>query len=256
MPPGVGYPGKNSRYTPPTPLAQKSAARQGAISNKVLGLGAANLGDSPTARRAQNKAFEKNERMNAFDANRTGRSTPKVRMVPGQGSTTTPVRIKPRPINPNRLPVPMGGGSMGGGSNLPARVGGNLPARINSRTPMNPSRNLPARASGMGPTSGPRPINAGNINHTPQRRLMLGTGKTTTKSPIDPGVGGGGGKGAGAAGGSTGGAGDGAARGLANKMKNGRGLLIGMGAAVVAGLAYAGRRDDGTSSGRSSAYRY
>jgi len=247
MPPGVGYPGKNSRYTPPTPLAQKSAARQGAISNKVLGLGAANLGDSPTARRAQNKAFEKNERINAFDANRTGRSTPKVRMVPGQGSTTTPVRIKPRPINPNRLPVPMGGGSMGGGSNLPARVGGNLPARINSRTPMSPSRNLPATR-----TSGPRPINVGNIDHTPQRRLMLGTGKTTTKSPIDPGVGG---KGAGAAAGSTGGAGDGAARGL-SRMKNGRGLLIGMGAAVVAGLAYAGRRDDGTSSGRSSAYRY
>jgi hypothetical protein len=244
MPPGVGYPGRNSRYTPPTPLAQKSAGRQGAISNKVLGLGAANLGDSPTARRAQNKAFEKNERINAFDANRTGRATPKVRMVPGQGSTTTPVRIKPRPINPNRLPVPMGGGSMGGGSNLPARVGGNLPARINSRTPMNPSRNLPATR-----TSGPRPINLGDINHTPQRRLMLGTGKTTTKGPTDPGLA------AKTTPRSTGGLGDGVAGG-ASKMRNGRGLLIGMGAAVVAGLAYAGRRDDGTSSGRSSAYRY
>jgi hypothetical protein len=244
MPPGVGYPGKNSRYTPPTPLAQKSAGRQGAISNKVLGLGAANLGDSPTARRAQNKAFEKNERINAFDANRTGRATPKVRMVPGQGSTTTPVRIKPRPINPNRLPVPMGGGSMGGGSNLPARVGGNLPARINSRTPMNPARNLPATR-----TSGPRPINLGDINHTPQRRLMLGTGKTTTKGPTDPR------SAAKTTARSTGGLGD-SAGDAASKMRNGRGLLIGMGAAVVAGLAYAGRRDDGTSSGRSSAYRY
>jgi hypothetical protein len=247
MPPGVGYPGKNSRYTPPTPLAQKSAGRQGAIANKVLGLGAANLGDSPTARRAQNKAFEKNERINAFDANRTGRATPKVRMVPGQGSTTTPVRIKSRPINPDRLPVPMSSGPRGAGSNLPARR--NLPATTGGRTPMNPSRNLPARASGMGSTSGPRPINVGNINHTPQRQLMLGTGRTTTKGPTDPV------SAAKTTTRSTGGLGDGVAGG-ASKMRNGRGLLIGMGAAVVAGLAYAGRRDNGTSSGRSSAYRY
>jgi hypothetical protein len=111
---------------------------------------------------------------------------------------------------------------------------------------MNPSRNLPATR-----TSGPRPINLGDINHTPQRRLMLGTGKTTTQGPIDPGTG----TGTRPRPHSTGGLGD-KVSGGASKMRNGRGLLIGMGAAVVAGLAYAGRRDDGTSSGRSSAYRY
>lgn len=35
-----------------------------------------------------------------------------------------------------------------------------------------------------------------------------------------------------------------------------RGLLIGAGAAVVAGLAYSGRRGEGSSGGRTSQYRY
>jgi hypothetical protein len=36
----------------------------------------------------------------------------------------------------------------------------------------------------------------------------------------------------------------------------GKGLLIGAGAAVVAGLAYSGRRGEGSSGGRTSQYRY
>jgi hypothetical protein len=35
-----------------------------------------------------------------------------------------------------------------------------------------------------------------------------------------------------------------------------KGLLIGAGAAVVAGLAYSGRRGEGSSGGRTSQYRY
>jgi len=39
-------------------------------------------------------------------------------------------------------------------------------------------------------------------------------------------------------------------------MRSGRGMLIGAGAAVVAGLAYSGKRGEGSSGGRTSQYRY
>jgi hypothetical protein len=39
-------------------------------------------------------------------------------------------------------------------------------------------------------------------------------------------------------------------------MRSGKGMLIGAGAAVVAGLAYSGRRGEGSSGGRTSQYRY
>lgn len=44
--------------------------------------------------------------------------------------------------------------------------------------------------------------------------------------------------------------------GLRSLTKNKKGLAIGAGAAVIAGLAYAGRRGDGSSGGRTSMYRY
>ena len=47
------------------------------------------------------------------------------------------------------------------------------------------------------------------------------------------------------------------AAGNARKLpKRGRGLMIGAGAAVIAGLAYSGRRGEGSSGGRTSPYRY
>jgi hypothetical protein len=39
-------------------------------------------------------------------------------------------------------------------------------------------------------------------------------------------------------------------------MRSGKGMLIGAGAAVVAGLAYSGRRGEGSSGGRTSQYKY
>jgi hypothetical protein len=39
-------------------------------------------------------------------------------------------------------------------------------------------------------------------------------------------------------------------------LKNGKGLAIGAGAAVIAGLAYSGRRGEGSSGGRTSMSRY
>ena len=85
---------RNSRYTPRQPQAAKSAARRGALGNMVMGLGAGNMGDSPTARRAQNAAFDQMERIRAFDANvapglssRSGRAPGATgRIVPGMGS--------------------------------------------------------------------------------------------------------------------------------------------------------------------------
>jgi hypothetical protein len=57
-----------------------------------------------------------------------------------------------------------------------------------------------------------------------------------------------------------GGGGDGPVRkALEENKKKGfskKGLLIGAGAAVVAGLAYSGRRGEGSSGGRTSQYRY
>jgi len=85
---------RNSRYTPPKPRSAKTPARNGALNNMVMGLGAGNMGDSPTARRAQNAAFDKMERIRAFDQNvapglspRSGRPPGTTgRIVPGMGS--------------------------------------------------------------------------------------------------------------------------------------------------------------------------
>lgn len=176
-----------------------------------------------------------------------------VRGAPGRGSRPVTGGLEGRGVRPapgtrrlpgSNLPVLRG-------SNLPAVAGSNLPAVRggSSVTPMSPGRNLPARTTSMGPTgpSSRRPIQA-TYDRPAQRMLGPGPNRTSTRAPIDPGV-------ARPAARSTGGVGDSGARGL-SKMKNGRGLLIGMGAAVVAGLAYAGRREEGSSSGRSSAYRY
>jgi hypothetical protein len=43
---------------------------------------------------------------------------------------------------------------------------------------------------------------------------------------------------------------------MASMMKNKKGLAIGLGAAVIGGLAYSGRRGEGSSGGRTSQYRY
>lgn len=43
---------------------------------------------------------------------------------------------------------------------------------------------------------------------------------------------------------------------ILSTMKNKKGLMIGAGAAVLAGLAYSGRRGEGSSGGRTSQYRY
>lgn len=94
MPPGQGYPAKNSRYTPPKSRAQKTPGRDAALKNMVMGLGAGNMGDSQTARNAQNAAFDRMERIRAFDENvapglssRTGRPPgARGRIVPGLGS--------------------------------------------------------------------------------------------------------------------------------------------------------------------------
>lgn len=48
----------------------------------------------------------------------------------------------------------------------------------------------------------------------------------------------------------------GEAIGKKGRMRGGKGLLIGAGAAVIAGLAYSGRRGEGSSGGRAGAYRY
>jgi hypothetical protein len=60
--------GRSSRYTPPKSVGQKTLARQGNLQNMVMGLGAGNMGDSSYARSAQNAAFDKMERIRAFDA--------------------------------------------------------------------------------------------------------------------------------------------------------------------------------------------
>lgn len=62
--------GRNSRYTPPGSMAGRSAGRQGAERNIALGLGAGNMGDSATARRAQDLAFERSKMAADFDRRR------------------------------------------------------------------------------------------------------------------------------------------------------------------------------------------
>lgn len=211
-------------------------------------------------------------RMNKLNAADPGLSTRGVRGAPGRGGRAVRGGLENRGVRgaPGRGARPVTGGLEGRGvrpaagtrrlpgsnlpvlrgSNLPAVTGSNLPAvrSGSSVTPVRPGSNLPARVSSMGPT-GPstrRPIQA--TYDRPARR-MIESGRTTTRAPIDTS------RVATAGGRSTGGLGDNAGRSL-SKMRNGKGLLIGMGAAVVAGLAYAGRRDEGSSSGRSSAYRY
>lgn len=248
MPPGVGYPGKNSRYTPPS---SPSARRQSVNFNKQVGIGAYNTpGGSAYSQGKMFKYQDRLTRMAAFDANQGGRATPKVRMVPGAGSGPTytgPARPALTSGSSRNLPAVMGSNLPArSGSNLPVRAGGNLPARVNSRTPMNPSRNLPATASGMGRTSSRTHVGAATYDRA--SRMMIGAGTTNPRRPVSPRVGASTAR-------SSGGVGDMAGSAL-SKTRNGRGLMIGLGAAVIAGLAYAGRRDDGTSSGRSSAYRY
>lgn len=86
--------GRNSRYTPPRPRSMKTPARNSALNNIVMGLGAGNMGTSQTAINAQNAAFDQVERIRAFDegvapgiSSRTGRAPgTRGRIVPGLGS--------------------------------------------------------------------------------------------------------------------------------------------------------------------------
>lgn len=60
--------GRSSRYTPPKSVGQKTLARQGALQNMVMDLGAGSMGTSKYALHKQNQAFDKMERIRAFDA--------------------------------------------------------------------------------------------------------------------------------------------------------------------------------------------
>ena len=301
--------GRNSRYTPPKPQSAKSAARRGALGNMVMGLGAGNMGDSATAVRAQNAAFDRMERINAFDADRAanprgrtgGAMGTKGRVVPGLGSGgytgASPAGLRGpagsgygslmtrgqagamgRASQSGRLGrTPMGGMATGTRGFGPAALGQRAPLALPAAgqsmaspagtgygsivTRGDVQRNmdgLAARARNRPGTAlelyrgGPPAVVRGSQNApiTPRRGpLALGPGSPPSAGPgptIRP-PGGGGGPG-------------GAIReSLERSGKKGfskRGLLIGAGAAVVAGLAYSGRRGEGSSGGRTSPYRY
>jgi hypothetical protein len=244
-------PAGNSRYTPPKSFEDRGIGRQSALRNKVMGLGSANLGDSPTARRAQNETFDRMERISAFDrdvapgvSSRTGRGVGTGgRIVSGQGSTTTPVRIRPRPTNPSRLPVstrprpgtalePYRGGVPAVPNRMPVPVGGGGTGRIPAT--MGPRRSPLALPSG--PTGTPVSV---------RRRPPMGPDASggdlpgRADAPTNPRSSGGGMGGKGL-------------RNMSSRTK----LMMGAGALVLGAAAYSGRRGDGTSSGRSGMTRY
>lgn len=57
----------NGRYTPPKLIGEKSLARQEAVNNMRMGLGARNLGTSPYARMKQDRAISSAEHARLFD---------------------------------------------------------------------------------------------------------------------------------------------------------------------------------------------
>lgn len=88
------------------------------------------------------------------------------------------------------------------------------------------------RASGLAPTggtavgAGTRAVDSAARGATAAGRATRATGRTTAKKP------------------------------LMEAMKGKKGLAIGAGAAVIAGLAYSGRRGEGSSGGRTGMTRY
>lgn len=299
--------GRNSRYTPPKTRAMKTPGRDAALKNKVMGLGAGNMGTSQTAINAQNAAFDQMERIRAFDADqaanprgRTGRTmSTRGRVVPGLGSGgytgADPSSLRAPASNGYGSLMTRGQAGAMGRASQSGRMGrvpmggmatqtrGFGPAALGQRAPLalpaagqsmaspagtgygsivtrgDVQRNmdgLAARARNRPGTAlelyrgGPPAVVRGSQNRpiTPPRGpLALGPGDLPSTGPgptIRPPGGGGGGP---------------IPDALQRSGKKGfskRGLLIGAGAAVVAGLAYSGRRGEGSSGGRTSPYRY
>lgn len=332
MPPGQGYPPRSKRYTPPKSFSQKSAARQGALRNMNMDLGAGNMGTSPIAVGKQNAAFDKLERINAFDASRTGRATPKVRMMGGMGSGPTYTgptasagrsgyaglvsnsairrnarniggvnptvngNVASRSLGPAAMgrSVPLGLPAAGQSMGSPAGTGyGALVTR--GQVVRNAETLAKNRAASSGTSAAARsatgsvggyagyaglanqyldqPVGSGYAGLATRRDVMMNNLRGSQNRPINP----------------AGGAARGGARGVTTPVSmgptrnrpspvgpmgtnppssavrqvadegrrmRGKGLLIGAGAAVIAGLAYSGRRGDGSSGGRTGMTRY
>ena len=130
--------------------------------------------------------------------------------------------------------------SGGGGSNLPVR---RMPGAGGPRA-IGGGRNLPAVRGGVtttlpNPTLRTRPGGGGTTTMLPNPRFK-------PKAPAGAG----------------GGAVDNVVREAGSAAKNarfkgrGKGLAIGLGAAVIGGLAYSGRRGEGSSGGRAGMTRY
>ena len=278
----------NSRYTPPKPRALKTPARDAALKNKVMGLGALNTGDSPTARRAQNAAFDQMERIRAYDQNvapglssRTGRAPGmQGRMVPGLGSSSGAPSVGNRAAGTgygslvSKHQAGMTGrasqsGRMGRlpGANMATQTRGYGPAALGQRAPLG----LPAAGQSMASPAGTgygSIVTRGQVQRNSEQ--LRARAAAARSSAVDSSVR----RAGGAMGamhgpprpaGSALGAMHGPPRpivpeviekiGKKGSIMNNKGLMIGLGAAVIAGLAM-NRRGDGTSSGKSSMRNY
>ena len=283
----------NSRYTPPKPRALKTPARDAALKNKVMGLGALNTGDSPTARAAQNAAFDQMERVRAFDQNvapglssRTGRAPGmQGRMVPGLGSSSGAPSVGNRAAGTgygslvSKHQAGMTGrasqsGRMGRlpGANMATQTRGFGPAALGLTAPLG----LPAAGQSMASPAGTgygSIVTRGEVQRNSEQLRARAAARSSAarSSAVDSSVSRTGtaleryrggvpavrpvGSGAGPV--------DDAVRdipkilngGKKGSIMNNKGLMIGLGAAVIAGLAM-NRRGDGTSSGKSSMRNY
>lgn len=280
----------NSRYTPPKPRALKTPARDAALKNKVMGLGALNTGNSPTARTAQNAAFDQMERVRAFDQNvapglssRSGRAPGmQGRIVPGLGSSSGAPSVGNRAAGTgygslvSKHQAGMTGrasqsGRMGRlpGANMATQTRGYGPAALGQRAPLG----LPAAGQSMASPAGTgygSIVTRGEVQrNSEQLRARAAARSSAVDSSVSrtgtaleryrggvPAV---------RPAGSTLGAMHGPPRpvigpplprgGKPGSIMNNKGLMIGLGAAVIAGLAM-NRRGDGTSSGKSSMRNY
>lgn len=306
--------GRSSRYTPPKSFGQKSVARQGALRNNIMGLGAGNMGDSPYARMMQNRAFDQMERVRAFDQNVPVASGPRLgpgraQLAPIQAAreqtrsrvmanigTSRQARESSRFRNAQGFVGEYGPGrrellDMNIEASRAGRTGGFRSGNMNGRTinraiDMNRmNRTQPMLGPGRAELAGvqnrraagqiyKRDINrAGRlagIENARNARPMLGpgrdelnrilaTGRTSSRTAMTSKAAGGGLPGAGAPGlrpRSTGGAASGKLGGVLDSMSRNKKLAIGAGALVLGAMVVGNRREKGTSSGRSSMYRY
>jgi hypothetical protein len=283
----------------------KTPGRDAALKNKVMGLGAGNMGTSQTAVNAQNAAFDQMERIRAFDADqaanprgRTGRAMgTRGRIVPGLGSGgytgADPSSLRAPASNGYGSLMTRGQAGAMGRASQSGRMGrvpmggmatqtrGFGPAALGQRAPLA----LPAAGQSMASPAGTgygsivtrgdvqrnmdglaararnRPGTALELYRGGPPAVMRGSQNApVSRPPLALPAG-------------PGGAGPGPGptirppttpnpairESLERSGKRGfskRGLLIGAGAAVVAGLAYSGRRGEGSSGGRTSPYRY